>query len=141
MSAEKKTVGRCVHPQRGEPTVQIMAMPRDTNWLGDIFGGWLMSHADMAGAILAYRRAGGKVVTVAIDDFLFLKPVYTGDVVTFFCRLIKVGSSSMKVAVEMVAERPGTGPGEEIKVSQATITYVHIGDDRKPQAIPAEHPR
>ncbi len=122
----------------GEPTVSIMAMPRDTNWLGDIFGGWLMSHADMAGAILAYRRAGGKVVTVAIDDFLFLQPVYTGDVVTFFSRITRIGNTSLTVAVEMHAERPATGPDREIKVAQATITYVHIGDDRKPRRVPRD---
>lgn len=121
----------------GEQTVRTMAMPRDANWLGDIFGGWLMSHADIAGAIHAYRRAGGKVVTVAVDDFSFIQPVYVGDVVTFFCGLERVGHTSMVVAVDIQAERPGSPAGTFIRVGSARITYVHIDDHRRPREIPA----
>ena len=119
----------------GEPCVRIMAMPKNTNWLGDIFGGWLMSHADMAGAVLAYRRASGKVVTVAVDQFEFRQPVYTGDVVTFFSRIVKVGNTSLRVGVEMYAERPGTESKDQIHVASAEITYVHVGDNRKPKSV------
>lgn len=122
---------------RGEQTVRTMALPKDANWLGDIFGGWLMSHADIAGAIHAYRRAGGKVVTVAVDDFTFIQPVYVGDVVSFFCELDRVGSSSMTVAVDIQAERPGSAAGTLIRVADARITYVHIDDARKPCPLPA----
>ena len=120
----------------GEPTVRTLAMPRDTNGLGDIFGGWLMSHADIAGAIRAYRRAGGKVVTVAVDRFSFLEPVYVGDVVSFFSRIEHVGTTSLKVMIEVYAERPGPGPAEEIRVAEGGLTYVHIGDDRRPRPVP-----
>ncbi|CAN5155117.1 acyl-CoA thioesterase [soil metagenome] len=120
----------------GEPAVRTLAMPRDTNGLGDIFGGWLMSHADIAGSIRAYRRAGGKVVTVAVDTFSFLQPVYVGDVVSFFSRVDSVGRTSLKVSVDVYAERPGPEPTREIKVAEAGITYVHIGDDRRPRVVP-----
>ncbi len=123
---------------RGEQTVRTMAMPKDANWLGDIFGGWLMSHADIAGAIHAYRRAGGKVVTVAVDDFTFIEPVYIGDVVSFFCALDKVGKSSLTVAVDIQAERAGAPAGTLVPVATARITYVHIDDARRPSPVPAE---
>lgn len=113
-------------------------MPKDANWLGDIFGGWLMSHADIAGAIHAYRRAGGKVVTVAVDDFVFIQPVYVGDVVTFFCELDSVGRSSMVVSVDIQAERPGSPAGTFIRVASARFTYVHIDDQRRPREISAQ---
>ncbi len=100
-----------------------------------LFGGWLMSHADIAGAIHAYRRAGGKVVTVAVDDFTFIQPVYIGDVVTFFCELERIGRSSMVVAVDIQAERPGSPAGTYIRVASARITYVHIDDQRRPREI------
>lgn len=129
-----KAVHEVVSP-RGESTVRTMAMPRDANWLGDIFGGWLMANADIAGSIHAYRRAGGKVVTVSVDDFTFLQPVYIGDVVTFFCELDRVGRTSLSVAVDMHVERPGSQAGTYIRVATAAITYVHIDDHRKPSPV------
>lgn len=123
--------------EKGIATVRTMAMPRDANWLGDIFGGWLMSHADIAGGVLAYRRAGGKVVTVAVQDFQFLEPVYVGDVVSFVSRLTRVGNSSLTVAISVLAERPGRAPDERIEVATAEITYVHVGEDRRPRPIRA----
>lgn len=128
--------GEAVTGPQGEPTIRVMAMPRDTNGLGDIFGGWLMSHADMAGSVLAFRRAGGKVVTVAVDAFLFIKPVYVGDVVTFHSRLVKIGHTSLQVAIDIWAERPGAEPTDQLQVASACITYVHIGDDRRPLGVP-----
>lgn len=119
---------------RGVATVRMMAMPRDANWLGDIFGGWLMSHADIAGAVLAYRRAGGKVVTVSVDDFTFIQPVYIGDVVTFFCDIVRVGTTSLRVEIDMYAERPGAD-SDLIRVATAAIAYVHIDEHRKPKII------
>lgn len=123
---------------RGESTVRTMAMPKDANWLGDIFGGWLMSHADIAGSIHAYRRAGGKVVTVSVDDFTFLQPVYVGDVVTFFCELSRVGRTSLSVAVDIRVERPGSAAGTDFRVATAAITYVHIDDHRRPSPVPEQ---
>ena len=113
-----------------------MAMPKDANWLGDIFGGWLMSHADVAGAIHAYRRAGGKVVTVGVRHFDFVAPVYVGDTVTFFTRIAGVGRTSITVDVSVYAERPSAEPGEHIEVAKACFVYVHVDEDRR--AIPVE---
>lgn len=124
----------------GIATVRTLAMPKDTNGLGDIFGGWLMSHADVAGAILAYRRAAGRVVTVAVKDFQFLKPVYVGDIVSFHTDLTRVGSTSLQVAVEIWAERPQGGRGALIQVGTADISYVHIDEDGRPKQVPESVP-
>jgi acyl-CoA thioesterase YciA len=125
---------------RGHPTIRMLAMPKDTNWLGDIFGGWLMSHADIAGGNLAYGHAGGNVVTVAVDDFEFIRPVYVGDVVTFYARICKTGTTSITVGIEMFVDRPGDPPDHHFIVASATMIYVHIGDDRRPRPIPEELP-
>ena len=122
-------------PPDQEPMVRTMAMPRDTNGLGDIFGGWIMSHADVAGAILAYRRAGGRVVTVAVNEFLFLSPVWVGDIVSFYTHVVRIGNSSITIGVDVFSQR-NEGPDEShVKVASAQITYVHVGDDRRPRAI------
>ncbi|MFK8018090.1 MAG: acyl-CoA thioesterase [Gammaproteobacteria bacterium] len=127
---------RLLQSRHGEPSVRTMAMPADANWLGDIFGGWLMSHADIAGATHAYRRAQGKVVTVAVKDFDFVAPVYVGDVVTFFTNIEHVGRTSMKVGVRVYAERPGNEPGQHIEVASASFIYVHVGEDRQKKPLP-----
>lgn len=118
--------------------VRMMAMPKDTNWLGNIFGGWLMSLADIAGGNMAYSRAMGTVVTVAVDDFEFIRPVFVGDVVSFYCHIERVGTTSIRVGIEMFVDRPGNPPDNHFIVGTATMTYVHIGDDRKPRPVPAE---
>ncbi len=119
---------RLLRSDVGEPTVRMMAMPKDANWLGDIFGGWLMSHADIAGAVLAYRRAAGKVVTVGVKEFDFTSPVYIGDVVTFFTRISRVGRTSITVHVRVFAERPGAQTGEHLEVASGSFVYVHVDD-------------
>jgi acyl-CoA thioesterase YciA len=122
-------------PNDRHASVSTVAMPRDTNALGDIFGGWLMSNADIAGAILAYRRAGGRVVTVAVDGFVFIKPVVVGDLVSFYTDIRRVGRTSCAVDVTMFAE--SDWGGEDIRrVATATLTYVHVGKDRRPAPIP-----
>ncbi len=135
-SAVAASKERLLRSEVGEATVRTMAMPRDTNWLGDVFGGWLMSHADIAGSVVAYRRAGGNVVTASVNDFQFLAPVNVGDVLSFFSKLVRVGTTSLGVEVNVFAERPGAPPGEYLKVATASISYVHIGDDRRPTPIP-----
>ena len=111
-------------------------MPKDTNGVGDIFGGWLMSHAAIAGAILAYRVAGGRVVTVAVNEFVFLKPVYVGDVVSFYTDRSRVGRTSVTIDVSVFVERP-VEPGEieNHLVSTAQLTYVHIDANQRPVPI------
>ena len=124
-------------PTDQEASVRTLAMPKDTNGLGDIFGGWLMSHADIAGAIRAYRRAGGRVVTVAINEFVFLQPVLVGDVVSFYTDVAKVGNTSISIDVTVFCERSDEGRTDNVKVAQAKITYVHVGRDRRPRPVPA----
>jgi acyl-CoA thioesterase YciA len=123
-------------PTDQEATVRTLAMPKDTNGIGDIFGGWLMSHADIAGAILAYRRAGGRVVTVAVNEFVFLQPVLVGDVVSFYTDVAKVGNTSITVDVTVFCERSDEGRTDNVKVAQAKISYVHVGRDRRPRPVP-----
>lgn len=123
---------------RGIPTVRMMAMPADTNWLGDIFGGWLMSHADIAGAVLAYRRAGGNVVTVAVNNFLFIEPVYVGDIVNFYAEIERVGNTSITINIDILVDRPeNAGPYKMLRVATSTITYVHVDKERKKKKIAA----
>ena len=125
---DKKEDKRLLRSDVGDPTVRMMAMPKDANWLGDIFGGWLMSHADIAGAVLAYRRAAGKVVTVGVKEFDFTSPVYIGDVVTFFTRITRVGRTSITVHVRVFSERSGAQPGEHLEVASGRFIYVHVDD-------------
>lgn len=127
---------RLLRSDVGEPTVRMMAMPKDANWLGDIFGGWLMSHADIAGAVLAYRRARGKVVTVGVKEFDFTSPVYIGDVVTFFTRITRTGKTSLTVHVRVFAERPGAPPEDYLEVASGAFVYVHVDDFGKSAQLP-----
>ena len=109
-------------------------MPTDTNASGDIFGGWLMSQVDIAGSIEAFRRTNGRIVTVAVNEFRFLKPVYVGDLVSLYTRLINIGTTSIRIHVTAYAER-NRGKDECHKVAEAEITYVAIDENRQPRPI------
>ncbi len=111
-------------------------MPRDTNTAGDIFGGWIMSQVDLAGSIVAIRRAG-RVVTVAVNEFQFHKPVFVGDLISCYGDIARVGNTSLTVFVEVYAERQ-RGGGECVKVTEATLTYVAIDENRKPRPVPRD---
>lgn len=119
----------------GMPTLRVMPMPSDANIHGDVFGGWIMSQVDIAGAILAARRANGRVATIAVNSFLFKQPVFVGDLLSFYAELVKVGNTSVTVSVEVYAERNRL-QADTVKVTEATLTYVATGSDRKPRAIP-----
>jgi acyl-CoA thioesterase YciA len=121
-------------PQR-EPTIRVAAMPSDANYTGDIFGGWLMGQVDIAGSIPALHRAKGRVATVAVNSFVFRQPIFVGDVVSFYTRIVKVGTTSITVEVEVYAQRDPAKP-VCVKVTEATLTYVAVGEDRKPRAVP-----
>jgi len=127
-----KTENREPPPTR-DPAIRTLAMPADTNPNGDIFGGWLMSHMDVAGATVAIPRVGGRVVTVAVDAMTFLAPVYVGDVVSFYATIARVGRTSIRVTVEAWSKRGRTGAQE--KVTAGCFTYVAIDADRKPRPI------
>jgi acyl-CoA thioesterase YciA len=119
------------------PVLRVSPMPADANFHGDIFGGWIMSQVDIAGSIPASRRARGRVATVAVNSFLFKQPVLIGDLVTFFAEITRVGRTSITVDVEVYAQR---NPDKEItvKVTEASLTYVAVGPDRKPRELPPE---
>ncbi|MEJ2360655.1 MAG: acyl-CoA thioesterase [Gammaproteobacteria bacterium] len=122
-------------PSDKPPEIRTLAMPADTNASGDIFGGWLMSQIDIAGSIQAFKRADGRVVTVAVNDFTFLKPVFVGDLVSIYASIIKTGTTSLQVAVEAYAERH-RGTEECHKVATAILTYVAVDPDRQPRPLP-----
>ncbi len=125
-------------PRDREPTLRVVPMPADANFSGDIFGGWVMSHVDIAGSIPATRLARGRVATVAVNSFVFRQPVLVGDVVSFYAEVMKVGRTSITVSVEVYAQR---NPVKEVcvKVTEATLTYVAVDRDRKPRVVSVQH--
>lgn len=123
-------------PQR-EPTLRVAAMPSDANYTGDIFGGWLMGQVDIAGSIPAVHRAKGRVATVAVNSFVFKQPIFIGDLVSFYTRIVKVGTTSVTVDVEVYVQRNPSNP-TCVKVTEATLTYVAVGEDRRPRPLPPE---
>jgi len=123
----------------GNPVLRVMPVPADANIHGDVFGGWIMAQVDIAGAIPAARRANGRVATVAVTSFLFKNPVFVGDLCSFYARVLKTGTTSITVEVEVFAERNRL-EAEVVKVTEATLVYVATGPDRKPRALPALPP-
>ena len=113
-----------------------MARPSDTNGAGDIFGGWIMSQVDIAASIAAYRRAKGRVVTVAVNEFQFHRPVFVGDLISCYANITRVSRTSLTVFVEVYAERNRDGHEECVKVTQATLTFVAVDIDRNPRVVP-----
>jgi len=118
-----------------EPALRVVPMPADVNQNGDIFGGWIMAQVDIAGSIPASRRARGRIATIAVNSFAFKQPVMVGDLVSFYAEIIRVGRTSITVDVEVYAQR---SPDREIavKVTEATLTYVAVGEDRRPRQVP-----
>lgn len=118
-----------------EPVLRVLPMPKDLNAAGDVFGGWIMSHVDMAGSIPAVRRARGRIVTIAVNSFVFHEPVYKSDLVSFYAEIIKEGTTSMTVTVEVYSERDPADP-KIVKVTEATLTYVAIDESGKKRPLP-----
>ena len=123
-------------PAGREPALRTIAMPADANPAGDIFGGWVLSQMDLAGGVTAHRRAQGRCATVAVTGMTFHLPIFVGDEVSCYTTIVKTGRTSITVAIESWARRDMTG--ERVKVTGGTFTYVAIGADRKPRALPAE---
>jgi acyl-CoA thioesterase YciA len=121
-----------------QPTLRVAAMPSDANYTGDIFGGWLMGQVDVAGSIPAVHRARGRVATIAVNSFVFKAPIFVGDVVSFYAQIIRVGTTSITVDVEVYVQRDPENPTCH-KVTEATLTYVAVGEDRKPRPVPPEN--
>jgi acyl-CoA thioesterase YciA len=119
-----------VDQPQGELVIQTIAMPKDTNPSGDIFGGWLMSQMDLGSSILAAKTAKARVATVAMEGMSFLQPVRVGDTVACYGRVEKIGRTSMRIPVEVWVTRYQTG--EQIKVTHGVFTCVALGLDGKP---------
>jgi len=121
-------------PPVESPAVRVIAMPADTNPHGDIFGGWLMSLMDSAAGSVAARYSHGRAVTIAVEGMTFHRPVIVGDEVSVFATLKSVGRTSMKIDVE--AWRRARHDDRSYRVTQATFTFVAIGEDRQPRSVP-----
>ncbi len=126
------------HPL-GEPILRTLAMPADTNPHGDIFGGWIMSQMDIAGGILAKETAESRVVTVAVDSITFHRPVHVGDVVCCYGKVLRVGTTSITIHLEIWVKPSIQGPKLEeqsrYKVTEAAFTYVAVDDEGNKQPV------
>ena len=123
-------------PKGREVALRVVPMPSDANYTGDIFGGWIMSQVDIAGSIPALRLARGRIATVAVNSFTFKQPVLIGDLVSFYADIVRVGRTSITVDVEVYAERRALN--EVVKVTEATLTYVAVDDQRRPRPVNQE---
>ena len=121
-------------PDGSELVLRVMPMPADVNGNGDIFGGWLMAHVDLAGAVLPARIAKGRIATVAVNQFVFKQPVSVGDLVSFYSKVERIGNTSITVHVSVIAERNPANL-QVVKVTEANLTYVAIDNDGKPRPV------
>jgi acyl-CoA thioesterase YciA len=129
-----KDIDSAPAPQ-GELALQTVAMPRDTNANGDIFGGWLLSQMDLAGGITASELANGRVATVAVEGMAFLTPVHVGAVVTCYADVLEIGGSSVRIIVEVWIN--SRHDGEPIKVTEGTFVFVAIDENGRTRSISA----
>lgn len=119
----------------GEPRIKIIAMPKDTNPNGNIFGGWIMSQIDLAGSLAATDITHGCMVTVAVNSLVFKEPVHVGDVVSCYSKIAKIGNTSITAQVEVIAERMADEGNACVHVTSACITYVQVDKDGNKKAI------
>lgn len=124
-------------PEDRHIALRMMPMPADLNPAGDVFGGWIMSHVDIAGAVPARRRARGRVATVAVNSFVFKEPVAIGDIVSFYAQILRVGRTSVTVDVTVFAERQPENP-RFVKVTEAQLTYVAVDERGAKRELPPE---
>ena len=122
-------------PDDRQLVLRVMPMPADANGNGDIFGGWIMAQVDIAGAVLPARIAKGRIVTVAVNEFIFKQPVSISDLLSFYAKVERIGKTSVTVNVEVYAERNPANL-QVVKVTEANLTYVAIDRDGQPRLIP-----
>ena len=130
-------VDRITLPNK-QPALRVVPRPADLSQNGDVFGGWVMAQVDVAGAIPAMRRARGRVATVSVHSFLFKQPVSVGDIVSFYADIVRIGSTSITVNVEVYAQRNYADP-ITVKVTEAQLTYVAIDSNGKKRDVPPEN--
>jgi acyl-CoA thioesterase YciA len=117
--------------------LRTLAMPKDTNPSGDIFGGWVLSQMDVAGGLMASEISRGRVVTVSVEKMSFDKPVRMGDTICVHAELLRVGSSSMDIKLEVWARQlVGAYEAERQLVTEGVFRYVAVDDDRRPRKVP-----
>jgi acyl-CoA thioesterase YciA len=121
-------------PKWSEPAIRVLMMPRDTNAQGTIFGGVILSYIDQAGAIEARRQGSNVMVTVAMDQIVFHQPVFVGDLISFWCETLRIGTTSITVKVTVEATRYND-PNNKVLVTEAQVVYVNLGENRKPTPI------
>lgn len=119
------------------PAIKVLLLPKDTNALGTIFGGVILSHIDLASAVEARKTAPRRWVTKAMREVEFHEPVFLGDVVNFFTQTLRVGRTSITVRVSVEAERWGSGQGEQVKVTEAEVVLVSVDAEGRPTPIHA----
>ena len=122
-------------PDGAELVMRVMPMPADSNANGDVFGGWIMAQVDLAGAVLPSRIAKGRIVTVAVNEFVFKQAVSIGDLLSFYAKVTRIGNTSVSVHVEVYAERDPANL-HVVKVTDANLTYVAIDRNGQPRPIP-----
>lgn len=128
-----------IYPPTAMPSIRRVMMPRDTNALGTIFGGVILSEVDLAAAIEGNRSHAGKIVTIAMDKIEFRKPVFVGDLVSFFTSTERVGTTSVTVRVSVWAERRFS-KGEDVHVTEALVTMVAVDDEFKKVPLSPRQP-
>lgn len=121
------------------PAIKVLLLPKDTNGVGTIFGGVILSHIDLASAVEARRHGAYRYVTKAMREVEFHAPVFVGDVVNFFTETLRIGRTSVTVKVHVEVERWSGGHGEHIKVTEAEVVLVATGQDGRPVAIQSPH--
>lgn len=117
-----------------QPAIRVVMMPRDTNALGTIFGGIILSYIDQAGAVEAHRHARSRLVTVAMREVEFHQPVFVGDLVSFYAEATRLGNTSITVKIVVEAERRTSG-GKRVLVTQAEVVYVQVDKDNRPKPL------
>jgi len=117
------------------PAIKVLLLPKDTNAMGTIFGGVILSHVDLASAVEARKAAPLRYVTKAMREVEFHEPVYLGDIVNFFTETVRIGRTSITVKVSVEAERWGAGRGEKVKVTEAEVVLVAVDEMGRPRPI------
>jgi acyl-CoA thioesterase YciA len=120
-----------------QPAIRVVMMPRDANYLGTIFGGIILSHIDLAGAVEAQGHSDRKLVTTAMREVKFIAPVFVGDLVSFYTEILNIGTTSITVRVTVEAKR-ATPPHEIVRVTQAEVVYVGVDDAGQPVPVQPE---
>ena len=123
---------RTKHKEDMALALRVLPMPKDTNPSGDIFGGWITAQVDMAGGIIASQAVNSRVVTIAVTEFLFKQPVFVGDIISCYGKVVKTGRTSITIFIEVCAQREGI-EDECIKVTEATLVYVAVDDQGNPK--------